>query len=219
MRQIMCKINYDCLAFLALISLISNFSFPQYSIAVHSGDFLANQEKTREEVEIDTENLFTLQKISLVQSVNPIAQVNPIRKSGVLTSSFSFNNHCIPAHGRTELSNGVNKKAVEKTASEFKKSDKTVWVVATAYSSTVDQCDANPFITASGTKVHNGTLAANFLKFGTRVKFPALYGEKIFIVEDRMRAPARGKVDLWFPTRNDAITFGVKRIQMVILDF
>jgi len=184
----MCKINYNSLTFLALISLISNFSFPQYSLAGNPGNLLVSQAKIKRRIETNGGYPSVFQGNVLIQLNSPIT---PVR---------------------------TNKKAVEKTASEFKKPDKTVWVVATAYSSTVDQCDANPFITASGVRVHDGTLAANFLKFGTRVKFPTLYGEKIFIVEDRMRDSARGKVDLWFPTRNDAIAFGVKRVQMVILD-
>ena len=88
-------------------------------------------------------------------------------------------------------------------------------VLATAYSSTVDQCDSSPFITANGTHVHDGTLAANFLKFGTKVKFPSLYGDKIFIVEDRMKS--NYKVDLWFPTRQEAKNFGAKWVEMEIL--
>ena len=92
---------------------------------------------------------------------------------------------------------------------------KKMRVLATAYSSTVDQCDSSPFITANGTHVHDGTLAANFLKFGTKVKFPALYGDKIFIVEDRMRSNT--KVDLWFPTRQEAINFGARVIEMEVL--
>jgi len=92
---------------------------------------------------------------------------------------------------------------------------KKMRVLATAYSSTVDQCDSSPFITANGTHVHDGTLAANFLKFGTKVKFPALYGDKIFIVEDRMRSNT--KVDLWFPTRQEAKNFGARVVEMEIL--
>ena len=95
------------------------------------------------------------------------------------------------------------------------KPQRTMRVLATAYSSTVDQCDSTPFITANGTHVHDGTLAANFLKFGTTVKFPTLYGDKIFIVEDRMKS--NYKVDLWFPTRQEAKNFGAKWIEMEIL--
>ncbi|MCK5084296.1 MAG: 3D domain-containing protein [Candidatus Pacebacteria bacterium] len=101
-------------------------------------------------------------------------------------------------------------KEVEKIKVKSKK-----MVLVTAYSSTVDQCDSTPFITANGTHVHDGTIAANFLKFGTKVKFPSLYGDKIFTVEDRMKS--NYKVDIWFPTRQEAINFGAKRVEMEIL--
>ncbi len=88
-------------------------------------------------------------------------------------------------------------------------------VIVTAYSSTVDQTDSTPFITASGIVVHDGVVAANFLKFGTKVRFPSLYGEKVFVVADRMKS--NHKVDIWFPTREEAKAFGVKRVEMEIL--
>ncbi|MCK4918851.1 MAG: 3D domain-containing protein [Candidatus Pacebacteria bacterium] len=87
-------------------------------------------------------------------------------------------------------------------------------VLVTAYSSTVDQTDSTPFITANGTHVYDGTIAANFLKFGTKVKFPSLYGDKIFTVEDRMKSDY--KVDIWFPTRQEALNFGAKRVEIEI---
>lgn len=87
-------------------------------------------------------------------------------------------------------------------------------VLVTAYSSTVDQTDDSPFITASGTQVRDGIVATNFLKFGTKVKFPELYGDKIFVVEDRMKS--NHKVDIWFPTREEALQFGAKVTEIVI---
>src|SRR3989344_1966573 len=59
-------------------------------------------------------------------------------------------------------------------------------VAASAYSSTPDQTDDSPFITAWNTRVRDGIIAANFLPFGTKIKIPDAYGDKIFIVEDRM---------------------------------
>ena len=88
-------------------------------------------------------------------------------------------------------------------------------VLATAYSSTVDQTDGNPFITASGTRVHRGTMAANFLPFGTQVRI----GNSEYTVLDRMNSRYNGKyiVDLWFPSRGEAIQFGVQVIEMEII--
>ena len=79
----------------------------------------------------------------------------------------------------------------------------------TAYSSTPDQTSGNPFITASGARVHDGTIAANCLEFGTRVQFPELYGEKIFVVEDRLASRMGCEtVDIWFSDRGSALQFG-----------
>ncbi len=91
------------------------------------------------------------------------------------------------------------------------------WVPVTAYSSTPDQTDSTPFITASGTNVRDGVIACNFLRFGTRVRFPQLYGNKIFVVEDRMAAKNSHKMDIWFVTRDQAKQFGIKTVKVEIL--
>lgn len=94
----------------------------------------------------------------------------------------------------------------------------THWVIATAYSSTVDQTDSTPFITASGTHVRDGIIAANFLRFGTIIKIPELYGNKTFIVEDRMnRRYGYGRIDIWFSERWVAKEFGAQRIKIEVV--
>ena len=76
--------------------------------------------------------------------------------------------------------------------------EKRVKVVLTAYSSTVDQTDDTPFTTASGTQVEDGIVASNDLPFGTRVQFPTIYGDKVFLVTDRMnkRFDGRNRMDI-----------------------
>lgn len=91
------------------------------------------------------------------------------------------------------------------------------WVTVTAYSSTPDQTDSTPFITASGSRVRDGIVACNFLRFGTRVRFPQIYGNKIFIVEDRMAAKNSHKIDIWFTTRSQAKQFGVRQLKVEVL--
>ena len=108
---------------------------------------------------------------------------------------------------------GTEEASVKKESTENSTKQRKL-VLVTAYSSTVDQCDSTPFITANGTHVYDGTIAANFLKFGTKVKFPSLYGDKIFTVEDRMKSDY--KVDIWFPTRQEALNFGAKRVEIEI---
>lgn len=90
------------------------------------------------------------------------------------------------------------------------------WI--TAYSSTPDQTDDTPFITASGKNVRDGIIATNHLKFGTRVQIPELFGDKVFVVEDRMHPRKQGFVDVWMPTREEAMRFGIAHADIVVLD-
>lgn len=90
-------------------------------------------------------------------------------------------------------------------------------VEASGYSSTPDQTDDSPFITAKGTYVRDGIIATNFLPFGTVIKIPAIYGDKVFVVEDRMNTRYQNHIDIWFADRNSAIQFGRKRVTIEIL--
>lgn len=93
----------------------------------------------------------------------------------------------------------------------------TLSVPITGYSSTVWQTDDTPFITASGSYVRDGIVAINFLPIGTRIKIPDIYGNKIFVVEDRMHARMKYNVDIWFENYSDAINFGVQHSTIQIL--
>jgi len=90
-------------------------------------------------------------------------------------------------------------------------------VTLTGYSSTPDQTDDTPFIAASGKHVYDGMIAANFLPFGTKVQIPEHFGDKIFVVDDRMNRRYSDRVDVWFPDRNSAIKFGIKKSTIIIL--
>ena len=90
-------------------------------------------------------------------------------------------------------------------------------VTLTAYSSTVDQTDDTPFIAASGKRVYDGMIAANFLPFGTKVMIPELFGDKVFTVHDRMNRRYAERVDIWFAERQDALNFGIRTAEIVIL--
>jgi 3D (Asp-Asp-Asp) domain-containing protein len=98
------------------------------------------------------------------------------------------------------------------------KTVQTLKMVITAYSSTVWQTDEDPFITASGSLVKEGIVANNLLPFGTKVKIPEIYGDKIFVVEDRMNA-RKGSyhLDIWFPDYYQAKDFGAKRAYIEVL--
>jgi len=93
-----------------------------------------------------------------------------------------------------------------------------IWVVMTAYSSSVWETQGDPFITASGTRVHWGTVAANFLPFGTKIKIPSVFGDQIFTVEDRMNPRKKIHIDIWYPNRAQALNFGVKQGYIEVLE-
>jgi len=96
---------------------------------------------------------------------------------------------------------------------------KKVRVVVTAYSSTPWETWGDPFITAAGTGVRDGIVANNLLPFGTRVRFPEIYGNRIFVVEDRMNSKKGSyHFDIWFPDYYQALNFGAKRTYIEVLE-
>jgi 3D (Asp-Asp-Asp) domain-containing protein len=96
---------------------------------------------------------------------------------------------------------------------------KKMKVVVTGYSSTVWETDETPELTASGSVVREGIVANNGLPIGTKIKIPELYGDKIFVIEDRMN-PRVGPyhIDIWFPDYSQAKNFGAKRTYIEVLE-
>jgi len=99
---------------------------------------------------------------------------------------------------------------------------KTHTVVATAYSSSPDQTDSTPCITANGYDVceanEENVIAANFLRFGTKVRIPELYGDQVFTVQDRMNPKYNSRIDLWKTSRNRAIDFGKRLVKIEVIE-
>ena len=97
-----------------------------------------------------------------------------------------------------------------------------VWkirVVITGYSSTPWETDDDPYITAAGTWVREGIVANNWLSIGTKIKIPELFGDRIFVVEDRMSwTKGNYHIDIWFPSYWEALNFGAKRTYIEILE-
>lgn len=83
-----------------------------------------------------------------------------------------------------------------------------LYLEVSAYNSEVGQTDDSPFIMANGGHVHDGAVATNILPFGTRVKIPEYFGDKIFTVEDRMNKRYQNHLDIWMEHKSDALQFG-----------
>lgn len=91
---------------------------------------------------------------------------------------------------------------------------------ATAYDSCKVCCGKTDGITASGKKAHKGTVACNWLPFGTKL----LVNGQIYTVEDRGAKSLFGDkhnhirhIDLWMPTHKEARRYGVHTVKVTIL--
>jgi len=94
-------------------------------------------------------------------------------------------------------------------------------VTATAYNSSPDQTEGDPFLTASGQRLApgmralavSGDLFEAGLGFGTRVRIEGVAGE--WTVLDRMPAGRRRSIDLYFGIDEAAaLRFGRKRVRI-----
>jgi 3D (Asp-Asp-Asp) domain-containing protein len=99
---------------------------------------------------------------------------------------------------------------------------KSTAITITAYSSSVDQCDSTPHLTASAQPVRVGILAVSRdlieemgLAFGQRVLLPG-YG--LFEVRDLMHPRWRRKVDIWESDREAAKLFGKQQGTLIWVD-
>ena len=94
-----------------------------------------------------------------------------------------------------------------------------IQVIVTGYSSSTWETDDNPYITAAGTWVRDGIIANNWYPFGTKIRMPELFGEKVFVVEDRMSwRKGEYHIDIWFPSYWEALNFGTKKTYIEILE-
>ena len=76
----------------------------------------------------------------------------------------------------------------------------------------------NPALTASGTYPRDGIVATNFLPFGTKIRVPALFGSKVFVVEDRMSPKNNNTVDIFLSSQQEAINFGRRGAYVEIIE-
>ena len=86
---------------------------------------------------------------------------------------------------------------------------KIMILTVTGYSSSYDETDDTPWLTAYNTLVRDGIAASNILPFGTKLRIPSLFGDKIFIIEDKMHPRYGEHLDIWFPTKWQAKEFGI----------
>lgn len=138
----------------------------------------------------------------------------------VTTAAGALN---VPAQSaQTETAEAATKIETAKEKEDDAKSKhrikKKVKLHITAYSSSPDETDDSPFITASGKEVEDGIIATNIFPFGTKARIPSLFGKKIFITEDRMHHRFKDRIDIWMPSKEKALKFGKKFAEVEILE-
>ena len=93
-------------------------------------------------------------------------------------------------------------------------------LLATGYSSSVRETDDTPFITASNTRTRPGVVALSrdmLRRYNGQAPFT--FGDAIhisgigdFVIEDSMNRRWRKRLDIWFPSREAAANFGIRRV-------
>ena len=86
----------------------------------------------------------------------------------------------------------------------------------TAYTSSVDETDDTPFITASGARTGHGIIACpSKYDFGTQI---VIEGRQ-YTCEDRMNRRYRDqeRFDIWVETKDDAFTWGIRELEIKVL--
>ncbi len=97
-------------------------------------------------------------------------------------------------------------------------------VTVTAYSSTVDQTDSTPFLTATQEEVRSGIVAVSrdllstHLPYGTQIRIVHIESDPyrcgawevdmVLEVQDTMHRRKRNQVDIWMPSRQEAVEWG-----------
>ncbi len=85
----------------------------------------------------------------------------------------------------------------------------------TAYSSSPDETWADPFVTASGKRVFDGLVACpRSFAFGTRFKI----GERTYECFDRLHRKYDDRFDIWMSSKDAALRFGKRQIQVEVLE-
>lgn len=146
---------------------------------------------------------------ALILTIDAKSDNTNLAQGSISEKSYSLENNTLAVFS--------NKEDRDEDANQPK--HKKIKVIITAYSSTTWQTDDTPFTTANGSTVRDGIVANNMLPFGTELRIPELYGNKVFTVEDRMHS-RKGSywIDVWFPTLEQAQEFGIKETYIEVME-
>lgn len=111
------------------------------------------------------------------------------------------------------------KKEVDEEYKSQRTAIKTDYMTVSAYNSIPGQTDASPYRTAVGSLTRDGVVASNHYPIGTRIRFPEYFGDKEFIVEDRMNPRYDKVVDIWMEELSDAKQWGRRYVKIDVVEW
>ncbi len=170
---------------------------------------------------LNKKKLTLTKKIFFVVSLSFVfIQINP--HMVVLAKENTFN------YGRGPVEivlNNINKqikqttplkKIISNLPTNKDKAYYTTYITATAYTSRKAETDSSPYIAAWGDHVFWGMLASNNFPKGTKIQIPDYFGDKMFIVLDRMNSRYYHRLDIWMPKLSQAKKWGARYIKIKV---
>lgn len=99
--------------------------------------------------------------------------------------------------------------------SAFEPMSGTFRATITAYTSSFEETDEDPWITASGREPESGLVACpRRFAFGTKLKI----GGRVYECADRLHPRYDQRFDIWMETKEDARAFGRRRLRVEVLN-
>jgi 3D (Asp-Asp-Asp) domain-containing protein len=173
-----------------------------------------------------TKNVETSQPIAMLEKPQAkavrVAKTVPVKKQITARKAIASNRKTTPI--KTNLERNTNRFP-------------SLSVRSTAYNSIPNQTDSSPFHTATGARTRYGIIALSRdllrrFPYGSKVtledvgswrsgrgygKYNVMLKNTVFVVEDTMHPRKRGTVDVWLPARRQAMQWGVRRLNMQIV--
>ncbi len=155
-------------------------------------------------------------KTAFLSSLDESIKESAVKNNIIITDNTALYTNSSPFYEEPPVLASIEKEVEKKEVVKR-------WVRLTAYApldpnAQEGMCfSGNPSVTALGTFPRDGVVAANFLPFGTKIKIPSLFGDKIFTVEDRMSSRFQNTVDIVVSSQREARSFGVKSAYIEII--
>ncbi len=192
---------------ISLISMVISFQFPQIAFAANSEGI------NLKPLEFESDYSVYAKRKPFKQAIQTKKDVAELQKDRAAYDS----NKQRKSQRIAQAMRGGNLRDIPE---EYITVKSTFTASLTGYNSTPEQCSGNPFITASGARVHPGTVAASRkYPFGTKFRIPSLDPDQIYTVEDRGGAVNGDHLDIWTESTAQSMQIGRRTAEVEVLSF